>query len=259
MIHIKHLADIVQKQLLEAMLDGSRVSTLVTDASQEDNPIIYTNRTFEKMTGYSQEEAIGRNCRFLQGKETDLAALMQIRRAIQEKKPITLVLKNYKKDGTLFWNRLSVRPLLIGEVQYFIGTQTDVSVQYRQKEELETKDSEIEQLMLPIMMIQDNLAAVSLIGQMNEERFSLLIMKLSDFVHAEEVDHVLLDITGLFWKQGTSIARLLEIQQVLELMGSQLYITGVSPKLARSIATSKDPNQRLQTFSNIQQAIRYIQ
>ncbi|ARD47869.1 hypothetical protein SporoP37_06770 [Sporosarcina sp. P37] len=243
---------------MEALIDGSRVSALVTDVSLEDNPIIYTNKTFETMTGYTQEEALGRNCRFLQGADTDPSSVMKIRRAISERVPITVVLKNYKKDGTMFWNRLSIRPVVIEGKDYFIGTQTDVSVQYRQIEELHSKDNEIEQLMLPIMMIYDNLAAVSLIGQMNEERFNLLIMKLSDFVHSREVDHVLLDITGLYWEEGTSIDRLLEIQQVLDLMGSQLYITGVSPQLARKLAAVKDPAEVLKTFASIQQALQHI-
>ena len=244
---------------MEAMIDGSRVSALVTDASKEDNPIIFINKTFERMTGYTEGEVLGRNCRFLQGEGTDPSTVMKIRRAIAERTPLTVVLKNYKKDGSLFWNRLSIRPVTIEGQNFFIGTQTDVSVQYKQIEELHSKDHEIEQLMLPIMMIYDNLAAVSLIGQMNEERFDLLIKKLSDFVHSHEVDHVMVDVTGLYWHEETSIERLLDIKQVLELMGSTLYVTGVSPDLARKLVAAKDPNQELKTFSSIQQAILYIQ
>lgn len=244
---------------MEAIIDGSRVGALVTDSSQVDNPIIFANTTFQTLTGYTEEEILGRNCRFLQGEDTDPSTVMKIRRAVAERVPLTVVLKNYKKDGTLFWNRLSLSHIIIEGTHYCIGTQTDVSVQYRQIEELHTKEYEIEQLMLPIMRIYDNLAAVSLIGQMTEERFSLLIMKLSDYAHSNEVDHVMVDITGLYWSQGTSIDRLLEIQQVLKLMGSQLYITGVSPDMARKLAASKDPGQVLKTFSSIQQAIHYIQ
>ncbi|PIC64943.1 biphenyl 2,3-dioxygenase [Sporosarcina sp. P13] len=241
------------------MLDGSRVGALVTDPSREDNPIIHTNKVFGTLTGYTRQEVMGRNCRFLQGEETDKAAIMQVRRAIAEKQPITIVMKNYKKDGKLFWNRLSIRPITIEKATYFIGTLTDVSVQYRQIEELHTKDLEIEQLMLPIMKIFDNLAAVSLIGQMSEERFNLLIMKLSDYVHAQDIDHVMIDITGLHWQEETPIYRFFEIKEVLQLMGSRLYITGVSPIIARKLAMSKEYNQYLTTFASVQQAIQYIQ
>lgn len=243
---------------MEALINGSRVSAIVTDASQDDNPIIFVNKTFETMTGYTEDEVLGRNCRFLQGEDTDPSTVMKIRRAVAERNPLTVVIKNYKKDGSLFWNRLSIRPITIEGKNFFIGTQTDVSVQYKQIEELHSKDHEIEQLMLPIMMIYDNLAAVSLIGQMNEERFDLLIDKLSGFVHSQAVDHVMVDVTGLYWHEETSIERLLEIQQVLELMGSSLYVTGVSPDLARKLVAAKDPNQELKTYSSIQQAIFYI-
>ncbi|AXI00121.1 PAS domain-containing protein [Sporosarcina sp. PTS2304] len=256
---IKRITDTVREQLVVEMLNSSRVGTLITDPSQEDNPIIQTNKTFETMTGYTSEEIIGRNCRFLQGEETDRATVLKIRKAIAEKKPITVVLKNYKKDGTLFWNRLNIRPVTIENELYFVGSQTDVSVQYRQIEELQTKDTEIEQLMLPIMKIFDNVAAVSLIGQMSEERFNLLITKLSDYVHTNDIDHIMVDVTGLYWQEETPIYRLVEVKEVLELMGSQLYLTGVSPILARKLAESKQYNQLLLTFASIQQAIHYIQ
>lgn len=68
--HLRELNQKTQVTLLEAMLDGSKVGTIVTDPSQQDNPIIYTNRTFIEMTGYTQQEVIGENCRFLQGPET---------------------------------------------------------------------------------------------------------------------------------------------------------------------------------------------
>ncbi|WP_037592932.1 STAS domain-containing protein [Sporosarcina sp. D27] len=256
---MKNLAQSVQIQLLEAMLDGSRVATLVTDPSQPDNPIIYANRTFESMTGYPLTETLGRNCRFLQGEDTNPLAVKQLHDAIQDQKPITITLKNYRKDGTDFWNRLSVNPLQIDDHLFFIGTQTNVSVEYSQRDELSNKDNEIEQLMLPIMMIQDNLAAVSLIGEMSPQRFNLLTQKLSEFVQHHEVDHIIIDITGVFWKQESPLTNLFAIQEVLKLMGTQLYVTGISPKVAQSLVSERLSNQQLHTFSSIRQAIDNIQ
>lgn len=255
---MEHLPPSVQSQLLEGMLDGSRVSALVTDPGQEDNPIIYVNRTFETMTGYKREEAIGHNCRFLQGEDTDEDTVNQIKQAIAAKKPITTVLKNYKKDGTLFWNRLSVGPITVEGKDYFIGTQTDVSVQYRQLEELAHKESEIEKLMLPIMRIQDDLAAVSLIGEMTEERCQLLKQKLAEFVQKQEVDHVILDVTGIHWKSDKPLDHFLEIRQILQLMGVCTYLTGISPTVAQAISNGMRPDEELKTYSNIQQAIQSI-
>lgn len=256
---MKNLAQSIQTQLLEAMLDGSRVATLVTDPSQPDNPIIYANRTFETMTGYPLGETLGQNCRFLQGTDTDPLAIQQLRDAIDEKRAITVTLKNYKKDGTLFWNRLSVTPVQIEGHSFFIGTQTNVSVEYRQRAELTNKESEIEQLMLPIMTIQDNLAAVSLIGEMSPQRFNLLTQKLSEFVQKNNVDHVIIDITGLYWNHESPLTSLLAVQDVLRLMGAQLYITGISPKIAQFLVSKRATEEQLQTFSSIQQAIARIQ
>lgn len=255
---MKNLAQSIQTQLLEAMLDGSRVATLVTDASQPDNPIIYANRTLEKMTGYPLSETIGRNCRFLQGEDTDPFAVKQLRDAIQAQESITITLKNYRKDGTEFWNRLSIEPLQIEDHLFFIGTQTNVSVEYRQRDELSSKEIEIEQLMLPIMRIQDNLAAVSLIGEMSVQRFNLLTQKLCEFVQHHGVDHIILDITGLFWNHESPMTGLLAIQDVLKLMGTQLYVTGISPKVAQSFINGQVTGQQLITFSNIRQAIDQI-
>lgn len=257
-LQMKNLAPSIQTHLLEAMLDGSRVATLVTDAAQPDNPIIYANRTLEMMTGYPLSETIGRNCRFLQGEGTDPFAVQQIRHAIQVQEPITITLKNYRKDGSEFWNRLSIKPLHIEGNLFFIGTQTDVSVEQRQREELSSKEIEIEQLMLPIMRIQDNLAAVSLIGEMNPQRFNLLTQKLCEFVQQHSVDHIIIDITGLFWNHESPITGLLAVQDVLKLMGTQLYVTGISPKMAQSFVNSQVSGQQLLAFSSIRQAIDQI-
>ncbi|WP_432353592.1 PAS domain-containing protein [Sporosarcina sp. A2] len=116
------------------MLDGSRVAALVTDPSQPDSPIIYANKTFETMTGYTISETLGKNCRFSQGKDTVPRSIKEIRDAIHNQQPITKILKNYRKDGSLFWNRLHIEPLQIEDRLFFIGTQTNVSVEYRQRE-----------------------------------------------------------------------------------------------------------------------------
>ena len=248
----------IQNNLLEAMLDGSRVAALVTDPAQPDNPIIYANHTFEKMTGYSREETIGCNCRFLQGKDTNPNDIDRLREAIKTKTPITVTLKNYKKDGTMFWNRLTIQPFQLEEKLFYIGKQTNVSVEYEQRYELASKDSEIEQLLLPIMMIKNNLAAVSLIGEMSPQRFSLLTQKLSEFVQQRDVENVIIDITGLYWNHEAPLSSLLAVPDVLKLMGAQLYVTGISPKVAQSLVNSRDVNEALKTFSSIQQALEFI-
>ncbi len=83
----------------------------LSDPDQEDNPIVYANKAFEKITGYSNEETVGRNCRFLQGQERDQEELEKIRDAIKHAKPVEVTLKNFRKSDELFYNRLSITPL----------------------------------------------------------------------------------------------------------------------------------------------------
>lgn len=104
-------------------------SVVVSDPSLPDNPMIFVSDEFERQTGYSRDEAIGRNCRFLQGPETRPEAIEAIRQALKAKTRFTIDIVNYRKDGTPFLNRLRIRPLFgeDGELLYFIGAQNPVS------------------------------------------------------------------------------------------------------------------------------------
>ncbi|MEG4493385.1 PAS domain S-box protein [Microcoleus sp. D3_18_C4] len=115
--------------LLERAIAASSNSILIADATKPDTPIIYCNPAFEKLTGYSAEEVIGRNCRFLQGPDTDHAELNKLRRSLEAGTEIQVVLKNYRKDKTPFWNELMVSPILDneGKLTHFIGVQNDIS------------------------------------------------------------------------------------------------------------------------------------
>jgi len=102
---------------------------VITDPSQTDNPIIYCNPAFAQITGYQLTEIIGRNCRFLQGAETDPKALAEIRTAITQKREIKTTLLNYRKNGQPFWNELKISPIFAdnGELIYFVGIQSDIT------------------------------------------------------------------------------------------------------------------------------------
>lgn len=103
-------------------------SVVITNPGLPDNPIIYVSNEFEKHTGYSPQEALGRNCRFLAGPDTDPAAREAIRRALEAETAITIDILNYKKDGTRFWNRLRIRPLYgdDGNVMFYAGVQNPI-------------------------------------------------------------------------------------------------------------------------------------
>jgi two-component system sporulation sensor kinase C len=114
----------------------------VVNAALPDLPITYVNPAFEAMTGYDLAEVIGNNCRFLQGNERDQPALTLVREAIRDQREATTILKNFKKDGTPFWNELSLSPIRSreGELTHFVGIQTDVTA--RVEFELALRQSE---------------------------------------------------------------------------------------------------------------------
>lgn len=115
--------------LLERALAAAGEGIVIADARLPDMPLVYVNPAFEKVTGYPRTEVLGRNCRFLQGKDTDPGAIGEIRRALAERRGVVVELLNYRRDGTPFWNRLTITPVHdpAGEVTHFIGVQSDVT------------------------------------------------------------------------------------------------------------------------------------
>ncbi|MCL4812810.1 MAG: SpoIIE family protein phosphatase [Vicinamibacteraceae bacterium] len=121
------LAD--QLALKDRALDVAAEGITIADARLPDRPLIYANEGFERVTGYAIAEVLGRNCRFLQGPGTDPAAVEEIRTAIANERECLVEILNYRRDGTTFWNRLSITPVRndLGEVTHFIGIQSDVT------------------------------------------------------------------------------------------------------------------------------------
>ncbi len=124
-------------QLLERAIAASKNGVTITDA-RNNNRLVYVNPGFEQMTGYSAAEVIGKNCRFLQGAEADQPELDRLSAAIKAGKDCTVVLRNYRKDGSLFWNELQLSPVYNGQNQltHFIGIQTDISERKKVEEQL---------------------------------------------------------------------------------------------------------------------------
>ncbi len=116
-------------RLLEQAIRQSPSGIVVSLGADSDYGIIYCNPAFERITGYSQAEILGRNCRILQGHETDPEAMEQIRQALQAGQECMVTLKNYRKDGSSFWNELAIYPMRDdkGQLTHFVGVQTDIT------------------------------------------------------------------------------------------------------------------------------------
>ncbi|MDI5935161.1 EAL domain-containing protein [Halomonas kalidii] len=127
-----------QLRILERSVESSVNGVVIVDAKQRDLPIVYVNPAFEHITGYSRQEAIGRNCRFLQGENTEPRDRKALREGIALKRDLHVVVRNYRRDGSTFWNDLYISPVSdeTGEVTHFIGVQNDISTQREYQSQL---------------------------------------------------------------------------------------------------------------------------
>ncbi|MEG4395622.1 PAS domain S-box protein [Microcoleus sp. BROC3] len=149
MAYLATLRDVTDRKRAEEMLwlyDRAMAATstgvTISDATHPEHPIIYCNPAFEKMTGYRRQEIIGKNCQFLQGSDTESAAVETIRQALQTESECKVILKNYRKDGTTFWNCFSISPVRdrTGKLTHFIVVQRDIT--HRKQAEETLHDSE---------------------------------------------------------------------------------------------------------------------
>ena len=130
-----------------AALDNAPIGITMTDPAQEDNPLVFVNEHFCAQTGYTEEEVLGRNCRLLQGEETDPEPVAQLREGIEAKEPVTTELRNYRKGGTAFWNELLIAPISLGDGrgERYVGFQRDVTERVNRKRELKRQNQRLDE------------------------------------------------------------------------------------------------------------------
>jgi len=116
-------------RLQKRAIASSHNGIVITDWRIPNNPIVYVNQAFEKISGHTAREVIGKNCRFLQGNDLLQPEKQALRLAIAKGESCTVIIRNYRKDGTLFWNELNISPIFDdhGQVTHFIGIQTDIT------------------------------------------------------------------------------------------------------------------------------------
>jgi len=133
-------------QLKDRALAAVAEGIAIADARLPDTPLIYVNAGFERLTGYSADEVLGRNCRFLQGPGSDRDTLDQLRAALRAQREVAVQLLNYRKDGTTFWNRLSITPVRdrSGAVTHFIAVQSDVTAEKNAQDALQRANEQLE-------------------------------------------------------------------------------------------------------------------
>lgn len=134
-------------EILLAAVNSSLSGIIITDNEQSDNPIVFCNDAFERISGYKKQEIIGRNCRFLQGDDRNQEARQKLRDAVENGKSVKVDIRNYRKDGTLFHNELYMSPVKSGDgkVRFFIGVQNDVTRRKNAEETLVSERAHMEE------------------------------------------------------------------------------------------------------------------
>ncbi|MEM9550571.1 MAG: PAS domain S-box protein [Pseudomonadota bacterium] len=129
-----------RNRLLAAVIDGSSSGFAIADARVQSRPLVFVNKAFETISGYSSDEVLGQNCRFLSDEDPTSSARTALRQTVRDNGTGTYVLRNKRKDGSRFWNELSLFPVLgsDGQADYLVATQTDVSDRVRAQQESET-------------------------------------------------------------------------------------------------------------------------
>ena len=135
----------INAHLMQLVINASNDGIVVAEKEGEDNILIYVNPAFERLTGYSRDEILYQDCRFLQSGDRDQPSLESIRMALKEGGSCRQILRNYRKDGTPFWNELSlstVKSEADGRT-YFVGVQKDVTVQVRAQQRITQLEAEL--------------------------------------------------------------------------------------------------------------------
>jgi len=170
------LSDNIQRiqeelRLHDRAMSASSCGITIADALDPNLPLIYVNEAFEHVTGYPVPEVVGRNCRFLQRDDRDQPGLTMLRNALQRGENCTITLRNYRKDGSLFWNELFTSPVFDpnGKLTHFVGIQTDISSRKSAEEQLVTRTSELERTIAELRSTQAMLVhaeKMNALGQM---------------------------------------------------------------------------------------------
>ncbi|MGM0832497.1 MAG: sensor domain-containing protein [Pseudomonadota bacterium] len=192
-----------QLTLLERSVEASTNGVIIVDAQRQDLPMVYVNAAFERITGYSRTKALGQNCRFLQGEETDPATLAKLRKGIYAQQDVHVVIRNYRCNGVPFWNDLYVSPVrdAAGLVTHFVGVQNDITAQREYQAQLRHNASHDALTGLPNrLMLDQRLSQGCLLAKRYRRYIAVLFVDLDDFKPINDTlghdvgDHILIEV-----------------------------------------------------------------
>ncbi|MEM9063445.1 MAG: PAS domain-containing protein [Pseudomonadota bacterium] len=188
--------------LLAEVIEGSSTSFAIADADDERRPLIYVNQAFEVLSGYSEDEVLGENCRFLSIEESDSDERSRLREAVQDRTPGQFELRNRRKDGEEFWNRLTLYPVSVGQDQhrYLVATQEDMTLQRQVHRERDLAESQLRSALsstLEGVLLLGPSGEIALVNARYRDFFDTASKALKQGARFEEVHSVWLASTGI--------------------------------------------------------------
>ena len=254
-------SQIFRDNFIKEAIDRVGAGIVITDPSIEDNPIIYVNKGFEELTHYKAVDILGKNCRFLQKGESDQPDIENLRKAIAKNHATVVTLKNFRKNGEMFWNELSLYPIYIGEEKrlFFVGIQKDITSQKNNEELIKQYVEEINHLSTPIISVQKNASVLPLIGDLTENRFHRLVTDIANYVSSTREDYFIIDLQGLIKYDEFVHQGIYMIKEILGLMGAELLISGFQTQMAQdTIEYTQGKKLKIQTFQTCRKALEAI-
>lgn len=146
----------INAKLLQLVIEASNDGIVVAEQEGEDNILIYANPAFQRLTGYEVDDILYQDCRFLQADDRDQPGLAAIREAVRSNTPCRQIIRNYRKDGSAFWNELSITPVFNegDQLTYYIGIQKDVTPEVEAKQRVRELEAEVQQLREQLAALQ---------------------------------------------------------------------------------------------------------
>ncbi|OGO81612.1 MAG: hypothetical protein A2203_13300, partial [Chromatiales bacterium RIFOXYA1_FULL_46_5] len=210
----------LQMRIRTRAIEASVNAVIITDNEAEDQPIVYVNHAFEQITGYTSAEVLGKNCRILQGKEQNQPGLDAIRRALTNNSKGKAELLNYRKDGSSFWNELTLAPVVNdrGHTSHFVGILRDITESKNYRQELEHQANYDNLTGLPNRnLLNDRLQQAIAYAKRNDQQFTLAFL---------DIDHFKVINDSLGHTAGDEL-----LQQIAERMKTQVRDTDTIARL----------------------------
>ncbi|TMM48997.1 PAS domain-containing protein [Qipengyuania marisflavi] len=228
-------------KLFTQATEQTRMALCLCDPFQDDMPIVYVNEAFTDVTGYSREDAVGQNCRFLQGEDTTPEAIERVRAAIKAQEVTVIDILNYKKDGTRFWNALHVGPIFDddGELAYFYGSQWDITAIFDARERAMEQERVAEELQHRTHNLFGIITSIISLSSRNESDVATVIDKITDRITALARAHKASIAPGGRAAEAASLRALIDsvMEPYRTSAEGRIKLTGERAELHRNMVT----------------------